>query len=100
MSAEGSTDDFAQRLGAVNDEQPADFRVEPALDQIVDQRLHDGGVLCRPFDQAERMLVAFTIDTESGDQHKVVADMQPVNLDDQEVQFGQVRCHPLGQPFC
>jgi hypothetical protein len=35
--------------------------------------------------------VAFTIDTEGGDQHQVVADIQPVNLDDQEVQLGQVR---------
>src|SRR5436190_12278228 len=34
-----STSDFAQRLGAVDDEQAADLRVEPALDQIVDQRL-------------------------------------------------------------
>jgi hypothetical protein len=35
VGAEGSTDDFAQRLGAVDDEQPADFRVEPAFNQIV-----------------------------------------------------------------
>jgi hypothetical protein len=27
------------------------FGVEPALDQIVDQRLHDGGILGRAFDQ-------------------------------------------------
>jgi hypothetical protein len=26
--------------------------------------------------------------------------VQPVDLDDQEVQLGQVRRHPLGQPFC
>jgi len=64
VSAEGSTDDFAQRLGAVDDEQPADFRVEPALDQIVDQRLDDGGVLGCSLDQTKRMLVAFTIDAE------------------------------------
>jgi putative transposase len=30
---------------------------------------------------------------------QVVADVQPIDLDDQEVQFGQVRRHPLGQPF-
>jgi hypothetical protein len=48
----------AQRLGAVDDEQPADLRVEPAFDQIVDERLHDGGFLGRPFDQAERVLIA------------------------------------------
>ena len=37
VGAEGAADDFAQRLGAVDDEQAADLRVEPALDQIVDQ---------------------------------------------------------------
>ena len=31
------------------------FRVEPALDQIVDQRLHDGGVLGCSLDQTKRM---------------------------------------------
>ena len=43
-------------LGAasVDAEQATDLRVEPALDQIVDERLHDGGILGRPFDQAER----------------------------------------------
>src|SRR3954470_3013785 len=56
VGAEGSTDDFAQCLGAVDDEQPADLRVEPALDQVVDQRLHDSGVLGGSLDQG--MLVA------------------------------------------
>src|SRR6516225_2002836 len=37
---EGATDDFAQRLGAVDDEQPAYPGIEPALDQVVDERLH------------------------------------------------------------
>src|SRR5438309_10399416 len=50
VGAEGATDDFAQRLGAVDDEQPADLGIKPALDQIVDERLHDGGVLGCSFD--------------------------------------------------
>jgi hypothetical protein len=82
VGAEGSTDDFAQRLGAVDDEQPADLRIEPALNQIVDQRLHHGGILSCSLDQTERMLVAFAIDAKSGNQHQVVADMQAVDLDD------------------
>src|SRR5947199_586035 len=45
------------------------------------------------------MLMAVCINAEGGDQHEVIADVQPVDLDDQEVQFGQVRRHPLGQPF-
>src|SRR6266540_606298 len=35
VGAEGATDDFAQRLGAVDDEQPADLGIKPALDQVV-----------------------------------------------------------------
>jgi len=58
MPAKGRVDHLAQRRGAVDDEQPADLRVEPAFDQIVDERLHDGGILGRPFDQAERVLIA------------------------------------------
>ena len=91
---------FAQRLGAVNDEQPADLGIKPALDQIVDQRLHDGGVLGCSFDQGERMFAAFCTNAEGGDQHQLIADLQPVDLDDQQSQLGQVRRHPLGQPFC
>ena len=41
-----------------SEKQPADLRVEPAFDQIVDERLHDGGFLGRAFDQAERVLIA------------------------------------------
>jgi hypothetical protein len=58
MPAKGRADHLAQHLGAVDDEQPADLRVEPAFDQIVDERLHDGGILGRTFDQAERVLIA------------------------------------------
>ena len=36
---------------------------------------------------------------EGGDQHQVVADMQAVDLDDQQVELGQVRRHPRGQPL-
>ncbi|MGB6767962.1 MAG: hypothetical protein WBE50_07695, partial [Methyloceanibacter sp.] len=43
------------------DEQAADLRVEPALDQIVDQRLDDSGIFGRALDQAERMLIAVAV---------------------------------------
>ena len=36
-SAEGPTDDLAQRLGAIDDERAAGLGVQPALDQIIDQ---------------------------------------------------------------
>jgi len=98
VRAEGPTNDLAQRLGTVDDEQPADLWVEPAFDQIVDQRLYDGGILGCSFDQGERMFAAVCIDPERGDQHQIVADVQAVDLDHQKVQLGQIRCHPLGQP--
>src|SRR5258705_7647948 len=90
VGTEGATDDFAQRFGAIDDEQPADLGIKPALDQVVDECLHDGGVLGCSFDQGERMFMAFSINAEGGDQHQVVANVQPVDLDDQEVQLGQV----------
>ena len=49
VGTEGPTNDLTQRLGTVDDEQPADLWVEPALDQIVDQRLHHASILGRPF---------------------------------------------------
>src|SRR5258707_2065224 len=55
---EGATDTFAQCFGTVDDEQPADLGIKPALKQVVDERLHDGGVLGCSFDQGERMFVA------------------------------------------
>src|SRR5262249_56082297 len=99
VGAEGATDDFAQRLGAVDDEQPADLGIKPPLDQVVDERLDDGGVLGCSFDQGERMFVAVSINAEGSNQHQIVADVQPVDLDDQEVQLGQARRHPRGQPL-
>jgi len=50
VGAEGATNDFAQRLSVVDDEQPADRRVEPARDQIINKRLHDSGILGRSSD--------------------------------------------------
>jgi hypothetical protein len=34
------------------------------------------------------MLIAVAIDAEGGDQHQVVANMQAIDLDDQQVELG------------
>jgi putative transposase len=49
---------------------------------------------------ASRRFVAmvFSINAQDSDQHRIIADVQPVDRDDQEVQLGQVRRHPLRQP--
>jgi hypothetical protein len=67
--------DLAQRLGAIEDEQPTDLRV-------VDQRPH----ATRP-----SRFVAVGVDCEGGDQHQVVFDLQAVDLAHHQVQPGQVR---------
>jgi hypothetical protein len=66
VTAECRADNFAQRLGAIDDEQPADLRVEAALNQIVDERLDDGCILGRPFDQAERVFMALASGEDRG----------------------------------
>ena len=68
-------------------------RVEPARDQVVQQGLNRCGVLGRPFHQRQRMLVAFAVNPDRGDQHEIVAEMQPVDLDHQKVERGE-RCPP------
>ena len=96
MAPEGPPDRLGQRLSAIDDEQAADSRVEAAADQIVQQRLDRGGVLCDPLDHSQRMLGAVPVDTHRSQQHKVFADVQPVDLDSQQVELGQVGGHPRG----
>ena len=69
-----------------------------ARDQVVQQGLNRCGVLGCPFHQRQRMLVAFTVDPDRGDQHEIVAEMQPVDLDHQKVERGQIGSHEVGQP--
>ena len=89
MPAEGRADHLGQRLGPIDDEQAADLGVEAAFDQIVDERLHDGGVLRRSLDEAERMLVAVGADTKRADQNQVVASSS--SLDRSEVIHSDMR---------
>ena len=51
VAPEGPPDRLGQRLGAIDDEQPADRRIEPALDQVVEQRLDHRRVLGGALDQ-------------------------------------------------
>ena len=81
LPTEGRADRLGERLGAIDDEQPANTGIEPAIDQVVDQRLDDGGILGGAFDNAERMLVTVAVNPECGDQDQVVADVQAIDLD-------------------
>jgi hypothetical protein len=61
--------------GAVDDEQTADVRVETALDQVVQQRLHHRRVLRRAFQHTERMLHAIATDADRGQYNQIVLYM-------------------------
>lgn len=56
----------------------------PARDQVVQEGLNRCGILGRRFHQRQRMLVAFAVNPDRGDQQKIVAEMQPVDLDHQK----------------
>ena len=95
VASEGPPDRFRERLRSVDDEQPRHRRIEPARDEIVDERLHHGGILGRAFNEPERMLHAFAVDADRRHQHEVAGHVDAVDLHHQEVELRQVRCHPL-----
>ena len=79
-------------LPPIDNEQSADLGIEPAFDQIVDESLHDSGILVGDLDQAERMLVAFAVDPNAAaTRTKIIADVQPVDLDSSYARFWVTR---------
>ena len=76
-------DRLRQGLSAIDDEQPRHVRVEPALDEIVDERLHGCGVLGRTFDKTERMFGAHGVDPNRRHKDQIVIQMNAVDLDHQ-----------------
>jgi hypothetical protein len=44
------------------------------------------------------MLVAFAVNPDRSDHHEIVAEMQPVDLDHQKVERGQIGSHEVGEP--
>ena len=97
-TAEGSADRLGQGLGAVDDEEPRHRRVEPALDQIIDQRLDGRGVFGRSLGKAERMLVALRVDTDRCNQDRIFVHVNAIDLDHQQIEAGEIGCHPILHP--
>ena len=95
-SAECVADRPAQGLRPVDDEQPGHRRIEPALDQVIEQRLYSGRVLSRSLGDGKGVLVAGTVDAHRRHQD-MVADTKPVDLDHQQVKTGEVGRQPLPQ---
>ena len=78
--AEHVADGAAQCLGAIDHEQPAPVRLQPALDQRLEQARRDGGVLGWAFARpSTHVLPAGRIDAHRG-QHVVVPEHDPVEV--------------------
>src|SRR3977135_4017015 len=98
VAPEATPDRLGERLRAVDDEQTRHRRIEAALDQVVDQRLHHSAVLGCPFHQPKRVLEALAIDPERRHQHEMLTDMDTVDLHHHDVDGGQDRTHPVPAP--
>ena len=78
-------DRLGQCLGAVDDEQAADRRVQAAPNQIVEQRLHGGSTFGGALDRAKRMLAPLRVDPDRRHQQQLLLYMDAVDLDRQQV---------------
>src|SRR5258707_1716211 len=95
-TAEGLADRLRQRLGTIDDEEAADGRIEPTAGQVVQQRLHGRSILGGAFDNRQRMLVAFAVDANGGNQCQVMAGLTPLDLGRSEDQSPQVPRYSSG----
>ena len=86
VAAERGPDRLGKSLRAVDDEQARRGGIEPAIDEIVDQRPHSRGVFRGVLDRAERMLVAVRIDADRRHQGHVLVHVNAVDLDHQQIE--------------
>jgi len=82
---EDSFDRGAQRLGAVDHEQPALLGVQSACDQVREQLGHHRRVLARPLTHSQQMLLAGWVDPQSH-HHVMPREANTVDIDDKNFQ--------------
>jgi len=70
--------------------------VEPAVDEVGQQRGDDGRVLARPVPQPQRELVTFGADPERDDVRAAV-QLDPVEHDHRQAQVGERAVHQVPQ---
>jgi hypothetical protein len=99
VTAERAADRLDQRLRAIDDEQPTHARIQPALDQVVQQRLHHRGIFAGAFQQAKRVFCAFAIDADRRQQGQLAGDVHAIDLDRQQIEPRQIRRHPFTHPL-
>jgi hypothetical protein len=75
---EGLADRLAQRLGAIDHHQDGTIGIEPALDQVSQQRLASRGVLGGSFPQPQDMLLAVARDADCR-QHDMLGKVHAID---------------------
>ncbi len=82
-----AADCLDQRLRAVHDKQAAVLGIQATFDQIVQQRLHHGGIFGGTLQQAKRVFDTAAIDADRGKQGQLIADVHAVDLDRQQIEL-------------
>ena len=82
---ESSAQRLAQSLGPIHDEQVAALGIHTTFDEIVEQGLHRRGVLRRPFDDTQRVLLPGSLNPDSANHQQMLVQMQTVDLDGYQV---------------
>ena len=86
---------LAERPDSVHDEETAAFRIKPAPDQIIEQRLDCGGVLRGSFDDARWVFLIGNLNADSPGHQQTVVWMPPVDPDRHKVRLREIRSRPL-----
>src|SRR5262245_35518356 len=89
VRAEDAHDRCADRLAAINHEQPRLLDVQPALDQMAEQRGADCFVLGGPLPQTEGMFATISIDAQ-GDHDAMLSDLDAVNEHGHQIELAEV----------
>ena len=96
--AEHRADGRGERFRAVDHEEPRPFRIQPALNEVAQQRLdnaavHRCGLLAGPAPAS----CPDRIDSDQRNHHRVVAQDDPINQHDREMAIPQWRGEPASQ---
>ena len=93
---EDRADGRGEGLRAVDHKEARPVGIQPAIHEVAEQRLHDAAVLGVPFAQTQNLLSALAIDAQR-DEHRVVAQDDPIDQHDRKVAVPERRRQPGGQ---
>jgi hypothetical protein len=97
LGAEVAADGYAQCLGAIDHEEPADIGGEvpvPKVNEVFEKRLNNLGVFGRALPRNQRMLLAINADAHRSNHEQVLVKMHSIDLDDQVIEIRDVGRYP------